>query len=69
MEPKLSKSGVAVSVLYDKEDSVGQQLSLISAPTNLIVDHTGTIVAQGWLGDDMILWDALESENISDGTH
>jgi hypothetical protein len=63
MEPKLSKSGVAVSVLFDELQSVGEQLSLISAPTNLIIDHRGHVVSQGWLGDDMMLWDALAKQS------
>lgn len=59
MEPKLQKSGVSVSLLFDEEDTLSQQLNLISAPTNLVVDHTGTVVATGWLGDDEVLWKAL----------
>ena len=59
MEPRLEKSGVAVSVLFDEDDSLGQQLCLISAPTNIVIDHTGTIIADGWLGDDEVLWKAL----------
>lgn len=59
MEPGLEKSGVSVSVLFDSDDSVAEQLSLISAPTNLVIDHNGCVVAEGWLGDDKLLWDAL----------
>ena len=59
MEPQLEKLGANVSVLFDPEDSVGQQLSLISAPTNLIIDHTGQVIADGWLGDDQVLWDSF----------
>ncbi len=59
MEEKMRQSGITVSVLFDEDNALGEQLSLISAPTNLIVDHTGVVVAQGWLGDDMMLWDAL----------
>ena len=61
MEPALEKSGVAVSVLFDEADSISGQLQTISAPTNLIIDHTGTIIADGWLGDDKILWEGLGS--------
>ena len=61
MEPRLSNSGISISVLFDAEDIVSEQLSTISSPTNLVVDHRGLIVADGWLGDDMILWDALKS--------
>ena len=59
MEPILKKSGVAVSLLFDEADSVSGQLQTIGAPTNLVIDHTGTIIADGWLGDDKILWDGL----------
>ena len=59
MEPALVKSGATVSVLYDENDTIAESVSLISAPTNLIIDHTGSVVAEGWLGDDKVLWDAL----------
>ena len=59
MEPKLAKLGVDVSVLYDPDDTVSESLSLISAPTNLLIDHTGTVIAEGWLGDDAILWNEI----------
>jgi len=61
MEDKLRKSGVDVSVLFDEDQLLGEQLDLISSPTNLIIDHTGTVVAEGWLGDDAVLWDALQT--------
>lgn len=63
MEPRLEKSGVDIRVLYDVDGTVDEQLSLISAPTNLVIDHRGVIVADGWLGDDKVLWDALASRN------
>ncbi len=59
MEDKLSKSGINVSVLFDTDQTLSEQLSLISSPTNLIVNHNGIVVADGWLGNDAILWRAL----------
>jgi len=59
MEPEMEKWGINVSVLFDETASVGEELALISSPTNLILDHTGTIMSEGWLGDDTALWSVL----------
>lgn len=59
MEEDMRQSGISVSLLFDKENVLGEQLSLISSPTNLILDHTGVVVSQGWLGGDAVLWEAL----------
>ena len=59
MEEKMRQSGISVSLLFDEEDKLSEQLSLTSAPTNLILDHTGVVVSNGWLGDDTMLWAAL----------
>mgnify|MGYP005648877387 CR=1 FL=1 len=59
MEPVLQKYGVDVSVLFDETDALSEQLSIISAPTNLVIDHRGIVVADGWFDADEVLWDAL----------
>jgi hypothetical protein len=61
MEEKLTQSGINVSVLFDAEQTLAEQLSLVSSPTNLIINHHGCVVADGWLGDDAVLWDALST--------
>jgi len=60
MEETLRKSGVNICLLFDQDQTLSEQLELISAPTNLIIDHTGTVIATGWLGGDAVLWDALQ---------
>lgn len=59
MEEKMRKSGIAVSVLFDEDDSFSEELSLTSSPTNFVINHKGEIVSTGWLGGDAVLWDAL----------
>ncbi len=59
MEPGLVKAGVNVSVLFDEEDVVSDTIEILGAPTNLIIDHTGTVVSDGWLAGDEVLWAAL----------
>lgn len=61
MENHLRRKGVSVSVLFDENDAVSTQLSMTSAPTNLILDHNGLVVSEGWLIDDKLLWKALET--------
>lgn len=64
MESRLEKSGVNVHVLYDAEGALAEQLTLISSPTNLVIDHRGVVVAEGWLGDDKLLWKAIGGSGI-----
>ena len=59
MEDELRGAGVQTSLLFDAGGRAQTALSLISAPTNLFIDHRGVVVAEGWLGDDRALWDAL----------
>ncbi len=61
MEPALQKGGIKVSLLHDVEDKLAQALDITSAPTNLIIDHRGVVIAEGWLGEDNVLWDALNA--------
>ncbi len=65
MEPTLEKSGVNISVLFDQEDTVSDNIGILGAPTNLVIDHTGTIIADGWLAGDEILWDGLGTAESS----
>jgi len=58
MEPVLQKAGIKVSLLYDEDWTFTETLPLKGAPTNLFLDHTGTVIAEGWLEGDVI-WDAI----------
>lgn len=60
-ESDMRKQGIDISVLFDAQDALSDQLSLTSAPTNLVIDHRGIVVAEGWLAGDAVLWDALAS--------
>ena len=58
MEPILQKAGLHVSLLFDKDQVFTDTLPITGAPTNLFLDHTGTVIAEGWLEGDAI-WETL----------
>lgn len=60
-EDYLTQEGLEFKVLYDEGDNLAKSLNLERAPTNLVLDHNGEIVAESALWDESLIWKAIAS--------
>jgi len=60
-EGNLTAQGLDFKILHDEGNKIAEQLGQERAPTNLVLDHKGEIIAESALWDESLIWKALES--------
>jgi hypothetical protein len=60
-ENHLSKRDVEFKILHDENNEVARRLNLERAPTNLVLNHRGEIIAESALWDESLIWKALST--------
>lgn len=53
------QQGLPVTCLYDSESSVSEDMELYRAPTALVLDNSGTVLANGVFSDESAYWEAV----------
>lgn len=58
-ESHLTAENLEFKILHDEGDKIASSLNMERAPTNLVLDHRGEIIAESSLCDESLLWKAI----------